>query len=357
MPYASVLMELQNQQPVATYTYGDDLISYHQGIGSQYYLYDALGSTRALANENGQLTDSYNYDAFGANTEHQGSSNNKYQYAGEQKDSTGNYYLRARYYNPSIGRFTQMDSYMGQSNNPITLHKYLYANANPVMYTDPSGYFVGGFGGFAMSFAGTSAVRYGAVSIGRTMLGGLTKPLLGSSAMSHVSGAALAGLVYNTAINYCQKNEDCKPQIPIIFYGLGYFELSQHILDAQMGDGSNDYPTSALLHRKVPANSRNWLSNKNKVDTTICPVPRGTVSQQCDEYPFNSSEEGGENNYIAGNVSIRMINSSHNHLGGVNLNAMYNRDGTQHKDPYLVFAQPYFPLSFYVTRQGKFKLF
>jgi len=94
------------------------------------------------------------------------------------------------------------------------------------------------------------------------------------------------------------------------------------------GNGSNDYPTSALLHRKVPANSRNWLSNKNKVDTTICPVPHGTVSQQCDEYPFNSSEEGGEDNYIAGNVSI-----------------------------YLVFAQPYFPLSFYVTRQGKFKLF
>ena len=138
--YASVIMELQNQQPIATYTYGDDLISYHQGTGSQYYLYDALGSTRALTNENGQITDSYNYDAFGANTEHQGTSNNKYQYAGEQKDVTGNYYLRARYYNPSIGRFTQMDSYMGQSNNPITLHKYLYANANPVMYTDPSGY-------------------------------------------------------------------------------------------------------------------------------------------------------------------------------------------------------------------------
>ena len=166
MPYASVLMELQNQQPVATYTYCDDLISYHQGIGSQYYLYDALGSTRALANENGQLTDSYNYDAFGANTEHQGSSNNKYQYAGEQKDSTGNYYLRARYYNPSIGRFTQMDSYMGQSNNPITLHKYLYANANPVMYTDPSGHF--GLSGF--SFSGLlstmqSAARYSTIAV------------------------------------------------------------------------------------------------------------------------------------------------------------------------------------------------
>ncbi|MBH2029090.1 MAG: RHS repeat-associated core domain-containing protein [Moraxellaceae bacterium] len=162
MPYASVLMELQNQQPIATYSYGDDLISYHQGTGSQYYLYDALGSTRALTNENGQITDSYNYDAFGANTEHQGSSNNKYQYAGEQKDSTGNYYLRARYYNPSIGRFTQMDSYMGQSNNPITLHKYLYANANPVMYTDPSGYFgLGGFGFGSFGNAMMSTARYG----------------------------------------------------------------------------------------------------------------------------------------------------------------------------------------------------
>ena len=136
----------------------DDLISYHQGIGSQYYLYDALGSTRALTSENGQMTDSYNYDAFGTNTEHQGTSNNKYQYAGEQKDVTGNYYLRARYYNPSVGRFTQMDSYMGQSNNPITLHKYLYANANPVMYTDPSGYMSLGGMSIGMSYMNMASI-------------------------------------------------------------------------------------------------------------------------------------------------------------------------------------------------------
>ena len=77
------------------------------------------------------------------------------------------------------------------------------------MYTDPSGYMFslsGVMSGISMQ-AGLATMRYGAVSIGRTMLGGLTKPLLGSSAMSHVSGAALAGLVYNTAINYCQKNE------------------------------------------------------------------------------------------------------------------------------------------------------
>jgi len=46
---------------------------------------DALGSTRGLTDENGQITDTYNYDAFGANTEHQGTSNNKYQYAGDEE--------------------------------------------------------------------------------------------------------------------------------------------------------------------------------------------------------------------------------------------------------------------------------
>ncbi|MCL5768198.1 Ig-like domain-containing protein [Acinetobacter sp. ANC5681] len=353
MPYASVLMELQNQQPTATYTYGDDLISYHQGTGSQYYLYDALGSTRGLTNENGQMTDSYNYDAFGANTEHQGSSNNKYQYAGEQKDSTGNYYLRARYYNPNIGRFTQMDSYMGQSNNPITLHKYLYANANPVMYTDPSGYMFslsGVMSGISMQ-AGLATMRYGAVSIGRTMLGGLTKPLLGSSAMSHVSGAALAGLVYNTAINYCQKNEDCKPQIPIIFYGLEHYALTSHISDAQFGDGSNSSPISALLKRQYKPHERGWLSTKLVKD--ICPSPR-PESKQCDEYPFASAQQGGESNYLLGEVSLKLIDGSTNESGGRLLGRMYRKDGTSHGDNYLVLASNLYPISFYITRKGKF---
>ena len=43
--------------------------------------------------------------------------------------------------NPSVGRFITMDSYDGSIDDPVSLHKYLYANANPVMYSDPSGYF------------------------------------------------------------------------------------------------------------------------------------------------------------------------------------------------------------------------
>ena len=54
--------------------------------------------------------------------------------------NTGLYYLRARYMNPSTGTFISMDNYEGSIYDPVSLHKYLYANANPVMYTDPSGY-------------------------------------------------------------------------------------------------------------------------------------------------------------------------------------------------------------------------
>lgn len=40
----------------------------------------------------------------------------------------------------STGRFISQDSYQGSINDPVSLHKYLYANSNPVTYSDPSGY-------------------------------------------------------------------------------------------------------------------------------------------------------------------------------------------------------------------------
>ena len=59
-----------------------------------------------------------------------------------QLDSTtGLYYLRARYMDPSTGTFISMDTYGGSIFDSVSLHKYLYANANPVMNSDPTGYF------------------------------------------------------------------------------------------------------------------------------------------------------------------------------------------------------------------------
>ena len=50
-------------------------------------------------------------------------------------------FLRARYLNTDTGRFHTQDTYEGNKNEPLSLHKYLYANGNPVMMTDPSGRF------------------------------------------------------------------------------------------------------------------------------------------------------------------------------------------------------------------------
>ncbi len=107
-----------------------------------YYIYDGHGNTRLLTNAAGTVTDCYAYDACGNLLRKEGDTENDFLYTGEQYNAnTGLYYLRARYMNPSTGTFISMDSYQGSLYDPVSLHKYLYANANPVKYTDPTGYF------------------------------------------------------------------------------------------------------------------------------------------------------------------------------------------------------------------------
>ena len=141
--YAQVLNELDSTNtPTVSYVYGDDLIKQSRAANDSYYLYDGLGSTRALADNTGNITDTYDYTAYGKLFDSTGNTENSYRYTGEQFDSNlGNYYLRARYYDPSAGRFTQMDTWMGYNQDPVTLHKYAYGNLDPVNHTDPSGNF------------------------------------------------------------------------------------------------------------------------------------------------------------------------------------------------------------------------
>ena len=136
-----------------TYVFGDDLISQTKvaldGSGTNsFYHYDGLGTTRALSDASGVVTDRNAYTAFGENDpagtsgNTSGTTDHNFKYTGEQFDpNLGFYYLRARYMNPSTGGFVSQDTYMGNSSDPVGLHKYLYANAMPSMGTDPSGNF------------------------------------------------------------------------------------------------------------------------------------------------------------------------------------------------------------------------
>jgi RHS repeat-associated protein len=131
-----------NTGNITDYLYGDDLIKQTQAANDSYYLYDGLGSTRVLTDSAGNVTDTYDYESFGTLLNQTGATPNDYLFTGEQYDGNlDNYYLRARYYDQSIGRFPQMDTYHGRMGEPATLHKYLYTHADPVNGTDPTGLF------------------------------------------------------------------------------------------------------------------------------------------------------------------------------------------------------------------------
>ncbi len=127
-------MPLVLQDGTNTYVYGLSLISATDSVGVQtYFLYDGLGSTSDLTNGSGSTIATYTYDVFGAIRSQTGGSANYWLFTGEQRDSDASlYYLRARYYDPSIGRFLSMDP-LGEGNS------YSYVLNNPVNFMDPYG--------------------------------------------------------------------------------------------------------------------------------------------------------------------------------------------------------------------------
>ncbi|MHB8628749.1 MAG: RHS repeat-associated core domain-containing protein [Aggregatilineales bacterium] len=108
-----------------------------------YYLHDGQGSVRTLTNASGVPTDHYAYDAFG-NAYAPGTSGttmNPYRYTGQQFDAaTGLYDLRARYYDPTQGRFLGRDTNGVDLSNPVELNRYAYTANNPINQFDPSGH-------------------------------------------------------------------------------------------------------------------------------------------------------------------------------------------------------------------------
>jgi len=79
-------------------------------------------------------------DEFGNQFMSQGNTPNVYRYTGQQSDAdSGLYYLRARYYEPSTGRFITQDPKKGDIKDPVTMNPYIYCRNNPLKFTDPSG--------------------------------------------------------------------------------------------------------------------------------------------------------------------------------------------------------------------------
>ena len=102
--------------------------------GKYFYVHDRLGSVRLVLDVNSTVRNSYTYSPFGE------------MFASECNETvynpfkfTGQYYLRARQYDPVLMRFTSIDTNEGDYEEPMSLHKYLYCWNDPINYIDISG--------------------------------------------------------------------------------------------------------------------------------------------------------------------------------------------------------------------------
>ena len=111
-----------------------------------YYTQNAHGDVVNLTDNNGAVTKTYQYDAFGVEKNIDDTDTNAFRYCGEYYDKeTATIYLRARYYSPSTGRFISRDSFAGSNNDPLSLNLYTYCHNNPVSGTDSTGHFLDTF--------------------------------------------------------------------------------------------------------------------------------------------------------------------------------------------------------------------
>ncbi len=124
------------------YVYGRGLIGEEDTNGFKTYHFDYRGSTVALTNIAGKITDTFSYDTYGKLISRTGTSEIIFGYNGRDgvvTDDNGLIYMRARYYSPAMKRFINTDIVAGKLSNAITLNRFAYANGNPVSFVDPFG--------------------------------------------------------------------------------------------------------------------------------------------------------------------------------------------------------------------------
>ncbi len=139
-PIEEVLDEyLPGGMTTASSVLGNGRISRETAADRSYYHRDMLGSTRALTGTGGTTVGGVTYDAFGRVLQQSGVQQ-PFLFAGEQQDPvTDLTYLRARYLDRNAGRFVSADPFIGLFDTPSSLHRYAYADDDPVNRVDPTG--------------------------------------------------------------------------------------------------------------------------------------------------------------------------------------------------------------------------
>ena len=399
-PYAQVLEEYAPDGTVeAYYTYGHDLISQVRDGQQSFYHVDGLGSTRALTDANGNVTDTYNYDAYGNLADATGNTVNHYLYTGEQYDSNlGNYYLRARYYDPSVGRFTARDPFEGFLSDPLSLAKYPYVHGNPVNATDPSGLLkldtiavLQAVSALHLLYRSSPTSPIGSIDhfdTGNDVVPGYLKDT-NNSGVNRFINVPITNTQYQvieSKVENCNKsngNKNCDfSGFPIIYWGKDLPDIHKHTRDAiSQGkpsfiaraaevDSLGNQISGSIWSRLHPQGlMKRYPGRDNKFPaqwydfTPECPWdnnnPQASVEAarglDCDEYPYHSTLQGGRINYEQGNVSLRRLDSSQNDIQGDWLKNFYFNARVAKLHPYYSWfgvKATDSPISYWEDRQG-----
>jgi RHS repeat-associated protein len=382
-PHASVVMEYNASGTTITeYTYGVNLIEQERGGVKSFYHADGLGSTRFLTDNLGNVTDAYIYDAYGNTLSSSGTTTNNYLYTGEQFDKNlGEYYLRARYYNSSQGRFTGRDPFDGMLEEPLSLNKYGYVHGNPINNTDPTGMFALSMGELTAAFTIAAILGAYAVNNINNGIGSLsgTAGNLGGSKSSNLSTkiklVLLLSLLTSITITGDSESED-QTDFPIVVYGTisgtpdpqnSVIKHTAHIRDAILSGMS---PVLSAWNTKPEGHTKSdWYSKStNPKITDICGSDAKAAYKaangyqgSCDEYPFFSSKQGGKKNFKAGTVSLRLVPESESgaqsYLMNKGPNTLMGKAGVVPDDPdkewYGVAPLPFVFLSYWRGRDGQ----
>jgi RHS repeat-associated protein len=156
------------------------------------YHADGLGSITILTDLNGIPVRSYTYDSFGRLVAQTGTVGNPYTYTARELDpESGLFYYRARYYDPTIGRFLQEDIFGGLPRFPQSLNRFVYVANNPVNFLDPTGLVVPQ----ALIAAGTgAAIGFVIGGVTAALTGGSFREVVGAAISGGISGGVAAGL-------------------------------------------------------------------------------------------------------------------------------------------------------------------
>jgi len=138
-----ILVKTNPDGSVTKYVHGNGLLYEVTGSALRAYHYDSRGSTIALTDAAGTVTDTFSCGPYGETWSRTGTTNTPLRFCGQhgvQTDTNGLLSMRARFYSPEIKRFVSQDSYLGSAMNPLSLNRYSYAEGNPISLIDPTGF-------------------------------------------------------------------------------------------------------------------------------------------------------------------------------------------------------------------------